>query len=229
MMKQPKLGKLLLGTSLSLSILLSGGTALLMPQAAHAAAAETSTSLADQIFATGKQFLGVPYKFGSKSGVTSTFDCSSFTQYVYKQNGISLPRDSRQQSTVGTYVPRNQLKPGDLIFFYSPIHHVAIYIGNGQILHTYGKPGVTISNLSSWESRINTIRRVLPDNGQAADTSTNSSTDKNAQPATNEQTNITTQPASNSENDQQAASHNTKHKYAKSSRYSHQHRTEHQD
>ena len=229
MMKPPKLGKLLLGTSLSLTILLSGGTALLMPQAAHAASAETSTSLADQISATGKQFLGVPYKFGSKSGVTSTFDCSSFTQYVYKQNGISLPRDSRQQSTVGTYVPRNQLKPGDLIFFYSPIHHVAIYIGNGQILHTYGKPGVTISDLSSWESRINTIRRVLPDNGQAADTSTNSSSDKNAQPSTNEQTNITTQPATNSENDQQAASNNTKHKYVKSSRYSHQHKTDHQD
>lgn len=229
MMKPPKLGKLLLGTSLSLSILLSGGTVLLMPQAAHAAAAETSTSLADQISATGKQFLGVPYKFGSKSGVTSTFDCSSFTQYVYKQNGISLPRDSRQQSTAGTYVPRNQLKPGDLIFFYSPIHHVAIYIGNGQILHTYGKPGVTISNLSSWESRINTIRRVLPDDGQAADTRANSSIDTSAQPSTNAQTDKTAQPATSSENDQQAASNNTKHKYVNSSRHSHQHKYEHQD
>ncbi len=183
-----KFGKLLLGTSLSLSLLFTGGM-LIPPQAAHAAQAapvSASTSIADNIAATGKQFMGVPYKFGSKSGVTSTFDCSSFTQYVFKQNGISLPRDSRQQSRVGTYVSRDQLKPGDLVFFYNPIHHVAIYIGNGQLLHTYGKPGVTITSLSSWESRINTIRRVLPDNGQAVDPTNTTSPDQgtNIQPTT---------------------------------------------
>jgi len=168
MIRTPKFGKMILGTSLSLSLLFTGGM-LIPPHTAHAASASAavSTSIVDNIIATGKQFMGVPYKFGSKSGVTSTFDCSSFTQYIFRQNGISLPRDSRQQSRVGTYVSRDQLKPGDLVFFYSPIHHVAIYIGNGQLMHTYGKPGVTITSLSSWESRINTIRRVLPDNGQA--------------------------------------------------------------
>ncbi|TNJ66003.1 NlpC/P60 family protein [Paenibacillus hemerocallicola] len=89
---------------------------------------------------------------------------TSFTQYVYKLNGVSIPRSSRQQSKAGTYVPRSQLQPGDLVFFYSPIHHVAIYMGNGKILHTYGKGGVTISNLNSgnWNRNYTTARRVLP-------------------------------------------------------------------
>jgi cell wall-associated NlpC family hydrolase len=107
--------------------------------------------------------MGVPYKFGAPSGSTRAFDCSSFTQYVYKKNGISLPRTSIAQSKVGRYVSRSNLQPGDLVFFYSPIHHVAIYIGNGKILHTYGAPGVTISSLNSswWSSHYTTARRVL--------------------------------------------------------------------
>jgi lipoprotein Spr len=89
---------------------------------------------------------------------------------VFKQNGISLPRSSKQQSTVGTYVSRSQLQPGDLVFFYSPIHHVAIYMGNGKLLHTYGKGGVTVTNLNTgwWNSHYTTARRVLSSNGQAA-------------------------------------------------------------
>jgi hypothetical protein len=88
---------------------------------------------------------------------------------VYRLNGVSLPRSSRQQSTAGEHVSRSNLQPGDLVFFYSPIHHVAIYIGNGKILHTYGKPGVTISDLNSgwWSSHYATARRVLPSGGQA--------------------------------------------------------------
>ena len=69
--------------------------------------------------------LGVRYKFGALKGRTNSFDCSSFTQYVFGKYGINLPRSSKQQSQVGTYVARDQLQPGDLVFFYSPIHHVA--------------------------------------------------------------------------------------------------------
>ncbi|MDF2664082.1 MAG: hydrolase, partial [Paenibacillus sp.] len=52
---------------------------------------------------------------------------------------------------------------GDLVFFYSPIHHVGIYIGNGKVMHTYGKPGVTISSINSgwWKDHYTTARRVL--------------------------------------------------------------------
>ncbi|MCJ8013522.1 NlpC/P60 family protein [Paenibacillus sp. KQZ6P-2] len=63
------------------------GSVLLPTSSVYAASATT----ADQIIATGKQYLGVPYKYGSKSGDTSTFDCSSFTQYIFKQNGYFAP------------------------------------------------------------------------------------------------------------------------------------------
>ncbi len=134
-----------------------------------------SIATGDSIIKTGNRFLGVPYRYGATAGTTNRFDCSSFVQYVYKKNRISLPRGARQQSMVGKYVPRNQLKKGDLVYFstratmkYSSksikrIGHVGIYAGNGKILHTYGKPGVTYSKLNSswWSSHYVTARRVL--------------------------------------------------------------------
>jgi cell wall-associated NlpC family hydrolase len=70
------------------------------------------------------------------------FDCSGLTSFAYSTAGFSLPHSSRAQSTLGRQVSRNQLQPGDLVFYYSPISHVALYIGNGMIVHarTYGKP-----------------------------------------------------------------------------------------
>jgi lipoprotein Spr len=161
-MKKYRLGKSLVGISLSLS-LITTGSMMLSPQSAHAATVSTS-STASNIIKTGEQFMGVRYQFGAHTGNTSSFDCSSFTQYVYKANGVNIPRSSRQQSQTGTYVSRDQLQPGDLVFFYSPIHHVAIYMGNGKLLHTFGSAGVTITDLSSgwWNSHYTTARRVLP-------------------------------------------------------------------
>jgi len=154
---------------MSLSLMFSGSLFLNSGSAHAAVASSSSASASSAIISTGQQFMGVPYKYGAESGNTRSFDCSSFVQHVYKLNGITLPRSSRQQSEVGTYVPRDQLKPGDLVFFYSPIHHVAIYIGDGKILHTYGTPGVTISDLNSgsWDSHYNMARRVLPAGEQA--------------------------------------------------------------
>jgi murein DD-endopeptidase / murein LD-carboxypeptidase len=163
-----KLQKLVANIGLGMAITVSAGAGLAAVPTSTFAAAPTST-VADNVITTAKQYMGTPYQYGAKAGNTSSFDCSSFTQYVFKQNGISIPRDSRQQSQAGTYVSRDQLQPGDLVFFYSPIHHVAIYIGNGQIIHTYGKGGVTISNLNSgwWSSHYTTARRVITDGGQA--------------------------------------------------------------
>ncbi|MDF2716579.1 MAG: hydrolase, partial [Paenibacillus sp.] len=123
---------------------------------------ESGTSISSDIISKGKQYIGVPYKFGAKTGNTKSFDCSSFTQYLYGLSDIAIPRESIEQSRAGTYVPRSQLKPGDLVFFYSPVHHVAIYIGDGKILHTYGDPGVTITDLDSgwWDEHYTTARRV---------------------------------------------------------------------
>lgn len=150
---------------LSFSLALSVGSMFGTAPTASAA----SVSLADSVIATGERFMGVPYRFGASSNNTSAFDCSSFTQYVYKQVGVQLPRSSRQQSKVGTYVPRDQLQPGDLVFSDTNrdgvINHVSIYMGNGKLLHTYRVGiGVTISTFagSAWDRTYVTARRVLP-------------------------------------------------------------------
>lgn len=70
------------------------------------------------------------------------FDCSGLTSYVYAAAGVTLPHSSRAQSSLGRKVDRSELQPGDLVFFYSPISHVGLYIGNGKMVHasTYGRP-----------------------------------------------------------------------------------------
>jgi cell wall-associated NlpC family hydrolase len=76
---------------------------------------------------------GKPYVWaGSGPG---SFDCSGLTAYAFKAAGINLPHSSRLQSQMGQAVSREQLQPGDLVFFYSPVSHVGIYIGNGQMVH----------------------------------------------------------------------------------------------
>jgi cell wall-associated NlpC family hydrolase len=72
----------------------------------------------------------------------NTFDCSGLTAFAYAAAGVMLPHSSRAQSTLGRRVERNELQPGDLVFYYSPISHVALYIGNGMIVHarTQGVP-----------------------------------------------------------------------------------------
>ncbi len=90
------------------------------------------------------QYLGVPYVWAASS--PSGFDCSGLVMYVYAKVGVSLPHSSRMQYDYGTHVSRDQLQPGDLVFFYSPIHHVGIYIGNGQMINATGSQ-VQISNV----------------------------------------------------------------------------------
>lgn len=129
---------------------------------------QSNVSLADKIIQTGEKYMGTPYQYGAKSGQTRTFDCSSFTQYVYKQHGISLPRSSRQQAQVGTTIPRSQIKKGDLLFFTTSksngqIGHVAIYAGNNRVLHTWGPGGVRYDSLSTgWLNKgYVTAKRVI--------------------------------------------------------------------
>jgi cell wall-associated NlpC family hydrolase len=65
----------------------------------------------------------------------NAFDCSGLTMYAYAAAGVTLPHSSRAQSTMGTKVARADLEPGDLVFFYTPVSHVGMYIGNGQMVH----------------------------------------------------------------------------------------------
>jgi len=76
---------------------------------------------------------GTPYVWGGAS--PGGFDCSGLVQWAYRRAGIALPRTSQQQSLVGQPVPPNQLRPGDLVFFYNTVHHVGIYLGNGAVLN----------------------------------------------------------------------------------------------
>jgi len=125
----------------------------------------------NDIISFAEQFLGTPYLFAAgpyKS--THKFDCSSFVQYVYAHFGVSLPRGSRSQSQVGQSVDFNQLQIGDLMFFYTPgryssnriVGHVGIYSGNNQMVNTYGKPGVTVTDINNyWKNRFLFAKRVL--------------------------------------------------------------------
>jgi cell wall-associated NlpC family hydrolase len=82
-------------------------------------------------FALGK--LGSPYVWGASG--PSSFDCSGLTMWAYKQVGINLPHYTGSQWNAGMHVSRSQLEPGDLIFFYSDMHHMGMYIGGGRMVH----------------------------------------------------------------------------------------------
>ncbi|MGY1713928.1 C40 family peptidase [Geodermatophilus sp. SYSU D01106] len=114
-------------------------------QPAPVAAAGGGSGAAQAAVQTALAQVGDPYVWGA--GGPNAFDCSGLTQYAYAAAGISLPHSSRMQSQMGTAVTRSQLQPGDLIFYYSPVSHVSMYIGNGQMVHasTSGVPVKVVS------------------------------------------------------------------------------------
>lgn len=85
--------------------------------------------------------LGVPY-VAFKESPSEGFDCSGLTKWAWGRAGVSLPHQSGRQSATVPHVPVDQAQPGDLIFYYSPIGHVGIYVGNGQMIHAPQTGGV---------------------------------------------------------------------------------------
>jgi len=115
-----------------------------------------------EIVKNAQSLQGVPYVFGGTS--RNGFDCSGFTQYVFKGSGINLPRTSYSQFDAGTAVKKDQLQPGDLVFFstYSKgASHVGIYIGGGSFVHA-SNSGVKTTSLSDsyYSARYVGARRV---------------------------------------------------------------------
>jgi gamma-D-glutamyl-L-lysine dipeptidyl-peptidase len=92
-----------------------------------------------EIVEQGKRFLDLPYLWGGMSSYG--YDCSGFTYNMHRYVGISIPRDASDQAKQGTRIEREQLEPGDLLFFAyeegkGAIHHVGIYAGDGRVIHS---------------------------------------------------------------------------------------------
>lgn len=138
------------------------------PQSAEIVNTNSSTSVGKQIVDYAKGYLGCKYVYGGSG--PNTFDCSGFTMYVYKHFGISLSHSATAQSKRGTYVSKEDLQPGDLVFFkdyqtMDGIGHCGIYIGGGEFIHASSGTGycVKISTLlsGSYEKRYETARRII--------------------------------------------------------------------
>ena len=126
------------------------------------------SSVGEEIAEKAQEYLGCPYVYGG-SGPDS-FDCSGFTMFIFKEFGVSLSHSATAQSRVGEYVDKEDLMPGDLVFFkdyqtMDGIGHVGIYVGDGNFIHASSGTGycVKISTLlsGSYDTRYETARRVL--------------------------------------------------------------------
>jgi cell wall-associated NlpC family hydrolase len=127
------------------------------------------TETVQQIEKRAKSFLGVPYVWGATG--PNKFDCSGFTQWVYRDAGITIPRVSKNQARVGEFVKYENLERGDMVFFDTKkkrtglVNHVGIYLGNGNFIHASSKgKGVVIYNFEQkqfYKKRFLWGRRVV--------------------------------------------------------------------
>lgn len=126
------------------------------------------SELGSDIVSYAKQFLGCPYVYGAAG--SQSFDCSGFTMYVYKHFGYSLSHSATAQSKVGTYVAKEDLQPGDLVFFLDyetmdGIGHCGIYIGDGEFIHASSGSGYCVKTSTllsgSYYNRYATARRLI--------------------------------------------------------------------
>ncbi len=124
---------------------------------------------ASQLVVGALGFLGVPYRRGGSSAETG-FDCSGLVRAIYQQTaGLLLPRKASEQAAATEKIDKNELKPGDLVFFNTmrrAFSHVGIYVGNGKFIHA-PKPGseVRVEDMgaSYWVKRFDGARRVQTD------------------------------------------------------------------
>ncbi|ADU30451.1 C40 family peptidase [Evansella cellulosilytica] len=126
-----------------------------------------------QILNEAQQYIGAGYKFGATlNEAPNLFDCSSYTQFVFGNLGIQLPRTSREQAQLGTTVSLNNLQPGDLVFFtnhdlYSDgrVGHLGIYMGNGDMIHASSSRGVHIAtnfmDINYWKNNYVFSKRII--------------------------------------------------------------------
>lgn len=130
---------------------------------------DRSANPAYQLIEQGKAYLGVRYRRGGTSRETG-LDCSGLVQNVFRSAlGLDLPRTASDMARLGLKVGRDELQPGDLVFFNTTRRansHVGIYVGDGQFLHAPASGGVVrieTMNQRYWRSRFNGARRLVAD------------------------------------------------------------------
>jgi cell wall-associated NlpC family hydrolase len=126
-------------------------------------------SRTSELVVTAMGFLGVPYRRGGNDADTG-FDCSGFVRSMYERTvGLVLPRLAKDQAAATQPIDKQELKPGDLVFFNTmkrAFSHVGIYIGEGKFIHS-PKPGAQVRvedmHQAYWERRFDGARRVVED------------------------------------------------------------------
>ncbi len=119
---------------------------------------------ANTLIAEAHKVIGTPYRAGGTT--PKGFDCSGFVSYTYKKVGVSLPHSSSAMYAKGKPVSLNQLAPGDLLFFKTSKHkgvsHVAIYIGDGRMIHATSSKGVQVNSIHQayWKQRFVGAKRL---------------------------------------------------------------------
>jgi cell wall-associated NlpC family hydrolase len=126
----------------------------------------TWSDKAEEVLMQALSLTGIQYKYGGNSPDTG-FDCSGFVRYVFSQaTKITLPPTARAISQMGTTVKKEELQPGDLVFFNtlkSAFSHVGIYMGNNKFIHSPSAGGkVRVENMdnSYWKKRFNGAQRI---------------------------------------------------------------------
>ncbi|CAL94820.1 C40 family peptidase [Azoarcus olearius] len=142
---------------------------------ATATAGDDYATAAQELINQGMSYLGIRYRFGGSSP-ESGLDCSGLVQNVFRNAlGLDLPRTAREMSNLGDKIGRQELKPGDLVFFNTmrrAFSHVGIYVGDGQFLHAPSRGGgVRVEDMgtSYWAKRFNGARRLLDDEKATAE------------------------------------------------------------
>ena len=144
---------------------------------ARVPASPAPSVVASRVLNTADQYLGTKYTWGGNTPQAG-FDCSGFTKYVFAKQGIALPRTSREQSRAGQKIALDlgAMIPGDLMFFAEEgegVSHVAIYAGNGQIIHSSsGYHGVNYLDLNTsagdwYVQSLVAVRRLITSNGKS--------------------------------------------------------------
>ncbi|MES2360992.1 MAG: C40 family peptidase [Pseudomonadota bacterium] len=149
---------------------------------------------ASELVVNAMGFLGVPYKRGGNN-VETGFDCSGFVRAIYEQSvGLLLPRKAEQQAAATQNIDKNELQPGDLVFFNTmrrAFSHVGIYVGNGKFIHS-PRPGAEVRvesmSVSYWSRRFDGARRVPTQDGRSGGPQTASADAQAAQAVTSQLT-----------------------------------------